>query len=756
MRNYRFLFSLVLLFACLQAEAQKHQIIPQPNEITLEANSKISIHEGMTVSTPGGSEWDLVNLYLVEKLQALGIQASSAKNREGAKVHVMFMLDMDALAAPEGYRLRITEAGERHPNGAVQVASKNAAGAFYAAQTLLQLIEDQMITVGDIKDAPRFPYRGMHLDVSRHFFPVSFIKQYIDLLAEAKMNTFHWHLTDDQGWRIEILQYPKLQEISAWRKETLKGHYNDQPHQFDKKRYGGYYTQEEVREVVKYAKSRFVTIIPEIEMPGHAQAVLAAYPELSCNQKPIETATKWGIFEDVFCAREETFVFLENVLTEVIDLFPGTYIHIGGDECPKERWKTCATCQQRIKDLKLKNEDELQSYFIKRMERFINSKDRKIIGWDEILEGGLAPGATVMSWRGTEGGITAAKAGHDVVMTPGSHCYFDHYQSDSPNEPLAIGGLNPIEKTYSYEPIPAGLDFAQAKHILGAQGNVWTEYMPTTEQVLYMATARMQAMAEVGWTKPEKKNLPDFLRRLEVQFQRWDARKITYANKLHDVKALVKAGDGMGARLVLSTPAGTQPITYQGGAFGKSPVAYSSEVQLTDAVQITATAHPKSGAAQIKFEPHKGNKAKVYLHPSKSNKYRASGDGSPFNGVNGSDTRYGDTEWLGYLAQDFVAELSWDTEQEISQLDFRFFHAPGQWIYAPAMIEVPNPEDTSKPYGSTAVKSGKGKIVEKTVKFSPVKTRKLLIKVSNFGKIPEGAQGAGHGAWLFVDEVRIK
>ncbi|MEK9137784.1 MAG: family 20 glycosylhydrolase, partial [Bacteroidota bacterium] len=330
-----------------------------------------------------------------------------------------------------------------------------------------------------IRDWPRFEWRGMHLDVSRHFLPKKFIKTYIDMLAMHKMNVFHWHLTDDQGWRLEIKKYPKLIEVTAWRVDREDQHWNhrDPPREGEKATYGGYYTQDEIREIVKYADERNITVVPEIEMPAHTTALLAAYPQYSCTGGPFDVPPGgvWPI-TDIFCAgNDSTFYFLQDVLTEVMDLFPGKYIHIGGDEADKKEWKACAKCQARIKQEELKDEAELQSYFVKRIEKFIVSKGRRLIGWDEILEGGLAPEATVMSWRGTEGGIAATRQGHDAVMTPGSHCYFDHYQGKQEFEPLAIGGYTPLSKVYSYEPIPDSLTPEEAKHILGAQGNVWTE-----------------------------------------------------------------------------------------------------------------------------------------------------------------------------------------------------------------------------------------------------------------------------------------
>jgi hexosaminidase len=393
-------------------------------------------------------------------------------------------------------------------------------GLFYGIQTLLQMVpfeKKNEIAIPWIKisDAPKYAWRGMHLDVCRHYFPITFIKKYIDYLAHYKMNTFHWHLTEDQGWRIEIKKYPKLTEVGGWRNGSMVGRYDDQ--KFDDKKYGGFYTQEEIKEVVAYASQRHITIIPEIEMPGHSLAALAAYPELSCTGGPFEVGKKWGVFDDVYCPKEETFTFLENVLSEVLALFPSEYIHIGGDECPKTRWKSCAHCQKIIQEKGLKDEHELQSYFIQRIEKFVNSNGRKIIGWDEILEGGLAPNAAVMSWRGTEGGIAAAKQKHYVVMTPGSHCYFDHYQGKPENEPLAIGGFTSLEKVYNFNPMPKELDLEEQKYILGAQANVWTEYILTPEQVEYMIMPRMSALAEVLWGTANPENYLDFKTRLQGQ-----------------------------------------------------------------------------------------------------------------------------------------------------------------------------------------------------------------------------------------------
>ncbi len=455
------------------------------------------------------------------------IDLEAPSNNRGKKT-VQLILD-NSLQAKEAYALSVKP-------GKIIINGNDEAGVFYGVQTLLQLIYPKETDINSIKiqcleieDRPVFSWRGMHLDVSRHFYSVAFVKKMLDAMASLKLNTFHWHLTDDQGWRIEIKRYPELTDKGAWRKETMEGHYVEVDQVFDHMRYGGYYTQDEIREVVKYAKERYITVVPEIEMPGHAVAALSAYPEFSCSGGPFEVYTKWGVSEDVYCAgKDETFEFLENILSEVIELFPGKYIHIGGDECPKTRWKACPDCQKRIADENLKDEYELQSYFVKRIEKFIASKGKKLIGWDEILEGGLPERATVMSWRGYDGGIEASESGHDVVMTPGSHCYFDHYQENPDFEPLAIGGFNTLENVYSYNPVPDSLSEDAKKHILGAQANVWTEYLTNENKVEYMVFPRLCAMSEVLWSPAETHDYNGFLIRMDDEVKRLEKYRINY------------------------------------------------------------------------------------------------------------------------------------------------------------------------------------------------------------------------------------
>ncbi len=516
-------------------ENQTLNLVPLPEKVEQYAGNFTLGPETKVLYAAGNEELQSIALYLSELIgPATGYDMEVSDTDKGKRSHysITLLLDPEAIENDEGYSLSV------EPKS-ILITGKTPAGVFYGVQTLRQLLPVQIEMESAVEgvewvlpcvvilDKPRFPYRGLHLDVGRHFFPASFIKRYIDLMALHKMNYFHWHLTEDQGWRIEIKEYPKLTEVGAYRDETLVGHARQRPQEYDGERYGGFYTQEEIKEIVEYAAKRFITVIPEIEMPGHSQAALAAYPELGCTGGPYEVAKRWGVFGEVFCAgNETTFEFLEDVLLEVIELFPGEYIHVGGDECPKIRWEKCEKCQARIKEEGLADEHELQSYFIRRIEEFLLAHDRKLIGWDEILEGGLAPEATVMSWRGTEGGIAAAKEHHDVIMTPTSHCYLDYYQGDRETEPLAIGGFLPLNTVYSYEPVPEVLTEEEAKFILGTQGNVWTEYMKTPENVEYMVYPRACALAETGWTPKELKDYDDFIQRMLGHQKRLEALNV--------------------------------------------------------------------------------------------------------------------------------------------------------------------------------------------------------------------------------------
>ncbi|MEZ4802889.1 MAG: glycoside hydrolase family 20 protein [Gelidibacter sp.] len=671
--------------------------------------------------------------------------------------NILFKTDK-SLRNSEGYKLEIS------PQQII-INANSGQGAFYAVQSLRQLFPEEFenstfkessfkIQCQIIKDEPQFIYRGMHLDVARHFFSMEFIKKYIDALAMLKLNTFHWHLTDDQGWRIEIKKYPKLQEIAAYRKETLIGHYNTEPQQFDGKRYGGFYTQEEIKDIVAYADKRFITIIPEIEMPGHSQAIISAYPHLGCTGKQVASATKWGVFEEVLCPKEDTFTFLENVLDEVIQLFPSKYIHIGGDEAPKTHWKNCPVCQKKIKDLGLKDEHGLQSYFISRIEKYLNSKGREIIGWDEILEGGLAPNATVMSWRGDSGAIEAAKQHHKVIMTPTSHMYFDYYQSNDDGEPLAIGGYLPLEKVYSFNPIPKGLSADESTYILGAQGNLWTEYIQNGKQVEYMVFPRMLALSEVVWSKTENKSYDNFVQRVEYFYTRLDALDINYANHLFEVEGNLTSD---GYELKTLTQDKTIRITLDGSEPSLKSDVYFKPIPITKNTNIKAAVFDaekqlgKTFAQTINYHKAVGKKITLNVEPNKA--YSGSGAEGLINGISGSDTRYGDKEWLGFWGDDVEIMIDLGEEMEINSIETRFYNAPGQWIYAPLNIEVTF--DNGEKISTTKIPVANAHL--KAIKLNTnINSRYLKLNIENYGTIPEGKQGAGNKAWTFIDEIIIK
>ena len=514
-----------------EMEVMSVQILPKPARV-VEGEGLFILSGKTKIVNDLGSEGDLSVAGLQQQMKDLHGLKLKAKNRAGENVIRLTTEGTDKELGPEGYQLEVLPEG-------ITIRANAGAGLFYGMQTLLQLLEPGnkrkklAVPVVTVVDQPRFKWRGMHLDVCRHFFPVEFVKKYLDIMALHKMNVFHWHLTEDQGWRMEIKKYPKLTEISAWRVDREHLHWNERPAQEpgEKATYGGFYTQDEAREIIQYAADRYITVVPEIELPGHAVAALAAYPELSCTGGPFSVIPGgyWPI-TNIYCAgKDSVFKFLENVLDEVADLFPGEFLHIGGDEAHKANWEKCPDCQARIKAEGLKDEHELQSYFIKRIEKFLISKNKKLIGWDEILEGGLAPEAAVMSWRGMDGGIAASKAGHDVVMSPTTHCYLDYYQDDDrEKEPVAIGGYLPLEKVYSFDPMPPDLAEDKQHHILGAQGNVWTEYMPNGNHVEYMALPRMSAIAEGVWSPKDLRDIEDFKQRLLVHYGRLDARDINY------------------------------------------------------------------------------------------------------------------------------------------------------------------------------------------------------------------------------------
>ncbi len=656
--------------------------------------------------------------------------------------------------------------------GSIQIIGKEE-GIFYGIQTFMQMTFNNLnLQSCMITDYPRFQWRGMHLDVSRHFFGVDFIKKYIDLLSMYKMNVFHWHLTDDQGWRIEIKKYPKLTGIGAWRNGSMIGHYNEQ--KFDTIRYGGFYTQKEIKEVVEYAKQKHITIVPEIEMPGHALAALSAYPQYSCTGGPFEVGKAWGVYDDVFCAgNDSTFIFLQNILDEVVQLFPGEYIHIGGDECPKTRWENCERCQRKTKNEKLNNAHELQSYFIQKIEKYLNSKGKKIIGWDEILEGGIAPNAAVMSWRGTEGGIAAAKEKHFVVMTPGSHCYFDHYQGNPRFEPLAIGGNTTLEKVYSYEPIPIaigteGLTEEESKYILGAQGNVWTEYMYNEKQVEYMVLPRILALSEVLWIVKNKNDYSYFKKRvqsnlsvlskLDYNFKFLDTQndfKIKRSEKEIVVQAnfdttLSKASYRLIEIINLKVKTNLIPYNYSG-------IKITNSCQLWWNVESFDTINKYKESTRLPIFISKSTSKKITFSTPPSKYYNTDVEFTLVNGIKGFYPKI-NSEWLAWQGEDVEMIIDLGEKQKISKVEIGTLLERQSWIYPPTAMIVEVSNDGNKFTHLQTMKYSDiifNPTFSRSVEFKSRKTRFVKIILKKPGIIPEGNPGAGESGWMFFDEIMI-
>jgi hexosaminidase len=629
------------------------------------------------------------------------------------------------------------------------------AGLIRGASTLLQLAFQSLALKNQIPcltiyDRPQYGYRGVHLDVSRHFFSKEFVKKYIDLLALYKMNTFHWHLTDDQGWRIQILKYPRLTDVGAWRNGSMIGPYRNQ--QFDSIPYGGFYTQDDIREVVKYATQRQITIIPEIEMPGHSLAALAAYPEYSCMGFVKEVGRGWGGYEDVFCVKDSTFAFLEDVLTEVMELFPSKFIHIGGDECPKERWSKCPKCANTCFENNLRDGEELQSYFIQRIEKFLNSKGRHLIGWDEILEGGLAPNATVMSWRGIEGGKAAVRSGHKAIMSPGTHCYFDHYQGERATEPLAIGGYTPLEKVYVYRPIPDSLSKEEQKLILGAQANLWTEYMYNEKQVEYMLFPRLAALTEVLWTDTLLHDEKSFYKRVLLNQHLLDTFHVNYSNTWHVPRLKIGGGGTVQSlKLTLDSKVPQQIETAIDKGEGVSDfTSYRDPIEInsTSKLVVRSTYNQHQTIVNYPFEFSKATNARVNLITPGERSYANPGF-TLVDGITGIFPWTG-KHWIGWIGKSPEVKIEWDEKVKVDSIVVVYLHDPGSWIHAPASVS----------YGETELLSASENIIPK----DPIERlsipiykdmNSIYLRFNSIGKNPEGTPGAGQNGWLFVSEILV-
>ena len=748
--------SAVILASCQQQMSQDIEplIIPKPASLELPGGTyTLDSESSIIFSDESLSEVAVLVKEFVSNVSALNPDIVSESGEKGISLGISEGLDTEA------YELVINEEG-------IAIDGGSEAGVFYGLQSLIQLIHSDKPESSElifpmiaINDQPRFEYRGIMLDVGRHYFPVDYIKKQLDLMAFYKFNRFHWHLTEDQGWRIEIKKYPKLTEIGAWRKETVIGRNSGE---YDGKRYGGFYTQDEVRDIVQYASERHITIIPEIELPGHSGAALAAYPEFGCVDKEYEVVTKWGVNEDIYCPSEETFEFLQDVLTEVMDLFPGKYIHIGGDEAPKKQWEESEFAQGVIRREGLADEHELQSYFIKRIETFLNENGRSIIGWDEILEGGLAPNATVMSWRGIKGGIEAAKAGHDVIMTPTSHCYLDYYQSDDPNEPLAIGGYLPLEKVYSYEPVPQELTDEESKYVKGTQGNLWTEYISTPEKAEYMLFPRALAIAENGWSMKENKDYNDFKVRLAEHHERLKGMGVNMATHFLDV-IISSSLDESGTPIVeLESPDGSEiRYTINGEAPNGSSTIYDGPVAITESASIKAGAFKdgelKGRVTQYDILVHKALGRSVSWNVPPHQNYNQGGQEAFTNGKIASTDRYGDGEWLGWQGENVELTVDLGSVQALSSATTRYFSGKGAWIYPAKSLKILGSSDGSEFELLAEVDIEDDNYSGGRELTLAVEGQFQFVRFSFVagGLIPEGMPGEGEPSWLFVDELVV-
>ena len=627
----------------------------------------------------------------------------------------------------------------------ILIKGSDREGLIHGVYSLIQLIprssgvSDSKLACVKINDYPKFKWRGLLLDCCRHFMSIDFVKRYIDLLAYHKMNVLHWHLTEDQGWRIEIDKYPKLTDVGAWRKEK------------DGSIYGGFYTKEQIKEVVNYAYKRGVNIVPEIELPGHCVAALAAYPEYSCTGGPFEVEKDWGVFKDIYCAgNDSTFVFLENILDEIIELFPSKYLHIGGDETPKYRWENCKRCNKRIKDENLENTHELQSYFIQRIEDYISSKGKKLIGWDEILEGGLANDATVQSWRGFEGALEAVKTGHDAIVSPTSHAYFD-YDLD----------LIDLEKVYNFDPIPAGVPSDKEKHIIGGECNMWTERAPqiTIDSKVF---PRLLAMSEVLWDYPIIRDYNLFYERVQAHFKRLDVLGVNYGLETIPIDIISEYEDG---QFYVTLNKGVKDLKLFYQINQEETVLYDSTFIINESADIKTWAvknddNSYGDSLQIELYKHKGLGAKISDLSTYSNTYNGGGNNAIVNGLRGG-LNFRDGHWQGYFGTDFETTITFNSIQRIDSVISSFYQYNLSWIFIPKQILVFTSMDGDNYYKRAKLSpqiSAKQEghfFKEFVMSFPEVEAKYIKIKAVNYGACPDWHPAAGSKSWLFVDEVRI-
>lgn len=770
MRNI--IFTIVGLLALAFTSCQKssqiadYQVVPLPKEIVYNEQKPFILNEKTVVSYPE-SQKDLQKeaAFLANYIEdILGFRPEISYYDADITNSINLEIRPNNYDDEESYQIIVNE-------DVINITSSDASGIFYGIQTLRKSlpigsgITKAVFPAAVISDWPRFAYRGMHLDVSRHFFPLDSVKVYIDAMALHNLNKFHIHLTDDQGWRVEIKKYPRLTEIGAWRSGTLIG----KTMAFDTIRHGGFYTQDDLRELVRYAEERHITIIPEIDLPGHMLAALASYPELGCTGGPYEVWKQWGVSEDVICAgNEKAMQFLEDVLLEVMDIFPSEYIHIGGDEVPRDRWKECQKCQKKIKALGIKGderhsaEDYLQSYVMSRMEQFVEDHGRHIIGWDEMLDGDLAPNATVMSWRGSSGGFKAAKMHHNVIMTPNDYVYFDYYQSlDTDNEPIAGGGYNSVKKVYSLEPIPEGLTAEEEKYILGPQANIWTEYTSEFNVLLYRMLPRIGALAEVQWCYPEQKCYNDWVKREYRLSKLYDLYRWRYATHIFDIDVKIvpdvkegvievtmsKQVDG-----VIMYSLDNQPITRY-----IKPLKIDKNCHLECYVQYPDG--KKGRVFSTDFEFSKASMKPIVLREQPDKEYAFDGADVLIDGLRGG-SNYRTGRWIGWFGKKADAIIDLKDFTDISMVRFNLLINMKDWIFNAKSVKVYVSDDgqdfteiASKDFDLLPADYDRS-LYPVEIMFNPVNTRYIEIMAEPYD-CPEGHAGYGYPAWIFIDEIGV-
>lgn len=763
----------VLLCALFAGCKQKivtidYQVIPLPKEISLNKDTPFALSDHLFIYYDESDSLRREAEFLAEYLSDILHLDFKVKRMHAKALSGIFLnIDTTVTARPESYQIEVN--AEK-----IVITGADAAGVFYGIQTLRKSMpagQDCDVvhcTAGVIRDWPQFAYRGMHLDVSRHFIPLDSVKRYLDMMAMHNINKFHFHLTDDQGWRMEIKKYPKLTEVGAWRSGTVVGRNTNQ---YDSIRHGGFYTQDELRDLVAYAQERHITIIPEIDLPGHMQAALASYPELGCTGGPYEVWQRWGVSDDVICAgNEEAMLFLEDVLNEVMDVFPSDIIHIGGDECPKTRWRDCPKCQEKIKKLGLKDdgrfsaEDHLQSYVMNRMEKVVKARGGRVMGWDEILEGSISPSAMIMSWRGISGGIEAAKKGHDVVMTPGDYLYFSQGQSLTPEEePVAADGYLPVERVYSFNPLPDELTEKQKKHIIGVQANIWGEYVHSFKDVEYDALPRMAALAELQWCDANQLNYQDFIKRCFRMAKLYDVYHFNYAHHIFDLHADITPDYEKGCILVTLSKFGDGEIRYFLTPDDTVGTPYNNPIEIRENTDFAAKlVRPDGEVSEYKtaFRFSKSSMKPVTLKNPPHENYAYAGAPTLIDGLHGSQN-YRTGRWIGFWGTPLEATIDLLQQTELQKVSFNSILNINDWIYNPNHVEV-SVSDDGQNFRKVAHQDYRlaewdrmNSIESYEVSFPPQQARYVKVYISGH-QLPKGHTGYGYPAWLFVDEISVE